>query len=252
MLSATPRARNRAGEGMGGAGNKVASRAPFPLTLAFAVVLALPSGEAAAATLRSSGTPVAAMVFFAALLVVREWPIALMESAWLMGTLFAAAVWLVGARYRPAWFWLASKSLVRRNAFARLNPAAGTGRQDLVPHSERTLVAAKHCFVALQAAWDVGDVEMLRAHTTPQMLSDLLQELPMRGPGPNRTDVVTLDAVLLALEKIGPRYVASVEFSGMIRESSERGAAPFKEVWMLTCSEDEMRDWRLARQQALL
>ena len=74
----------------------------------------------------------------------------------------------------------------------------------------------------------------------------------MRGPGPNRTDVVTLDAVLLALEKIGPRYVASVEFSGMIRESSERGAAPFKEVWMLTCSEDEMRDWRLARQQALL
>jgi hypothetical protein len=248
MLSAAPRARNRAGEGMGGAG--IALGAPFRLTLAFAMMLALPSGEAAAATLRSSGTPVAAMVFFAALLVVREWPIALMESAWLMGTLFAAAVWLVGARYRPAWFWLASKSLVRRNAFARLNPAAAPGRQ--VPHSERTLVAAKHCFVALQAAWDVGDVEMLRAHTTPQMLNDLLQELPMRGPGPNRTDVVTLDAVLLALEKIGPRYVASVEFSGMIRESSERGAAPFKEVWMLTCSEDEMRDWRLARQQALL
>ena len=106
--------------------------------------------------------------------------------------------------------------------------------------------------MTLQAAWDLGDLERLRAHTTPQMFDDLLQELPMRGTGPNRTDVLTLDAVLLGFEQIDSRYVASVEFSGMIRESAECGAAPFKEVWMLICAGDEMRDWRLARQQALL
>jgi hypothetical protein len=64
--------------------------------------------------------------------------------------------------------------------------------------------------------------------------------------------VVTLDAALLALEKIGSDYVASVEFSGMIRESSDAGAAPFKEVWMLTCHKDHLPAWRLARHQALL
>jgi hypothetical protein len=217
----------------------------------FAVALAVTSGDATAAALRGSATPITAMVLLAALLTVREWPVELVGSAWAMGTLFAAAVYLVGSRYRPSLFWLAGKSLVRRAAFARLNPASVVS-QDLVPPGEKALIAAKQCFIALQAAWDIGDVDALRAHTTPQMLDDLLQELPMRGAGPNRTDVVTLDAVLLALEQIGQRHVASVEFSGMIRESAEQGAAPFKEVWMLTCAEDDMRDWRLARQQALL
>jgi hypothetical protein len=222
-----------------------------PLAFAFAIALALPSGDAAAAGMRGSAAPIAAMLFLTALLAVREWPVELVGSAWAVGTLFAAAVCLVGSKYRPVFFWLASKSLVRRTAFARFNPAPVVS-QDLVPPREKALIAAKQCFLALQAAWDVGDVEALRARTTPQMLDDLLQELPMRGAGPNRTDVVTLDALLLAFERIGHRYVASVEFSGMIRESAERGAAPFKEVWMLTCAEDDMRDWRLARQQALL
>lgn len=240
------------GRRLSGAAWAISGRAPTAFALVVTLALAVPSADASASTLRASATPVAAMVFFAALLVVREWPTAAMDSAWVMGTLLAVGVWLVGSRYRLAWFWLASKSIVRRTAFARSNPVAPVRARDLVPHRERTLSAAKQCFLALQAAWDLGDVERLRAHTTPQMLDDLLQELPMRGTSPNRTDVVTLDAVLLAFEKVGTRYVASVEFSGMIRESAERGAAPFKEVWMLICAEDEMRDWRLARQQALL
>jgi len=234
------------------AGRRTAGlRLATPLAVVFAVALAVPSGDATAAALRGSATPIAAMVLLATLLAVREWPVELVGSAWAVGTLFAAAVYLVGSRYRPALFWLASKSLVRRTAFARFNPASVVS-QDLTPPRERALIAAKQCFLALQAAWDVGDIEALRARTTPQMLDDLLQELPMRGAGPNRTDVVTLDAVMLAFELIGHRYVASVEFSGMIRECAEQGAAPFREVWMLTCADDDMRDWRLVRQQALL
>jgi predicted lipid-binding transport protein (Tim44 family) len=114
------------------------------------------------------------------------------------------------------------------------------------------LGTARQCFLDLQAAWDAADVEGMRRRTTPHMLDELLQELTLRGEGPNRTDVVTLEASLLALEKWDGRFVASVQFSGMIRESAEFGAAPFKEVWMLTCHEDEATDWRLARQQALL
>ena len=197
-----------------------------------------------------------ALAVFAALLFVREWPIALTGSIWAAGTLFAAAFWLLRARYRPEWFSSAagvgSAGGLRR---AEARPSATPGRQALPAidgDPAAVLVSAKSCFLHLQAAWDAGDVEALRLHTTEDMLVELLQELPLRGAGPNRTDVVTLNAALLALEVLGSRYVASVEFSGMIRESPEQGAAPFKEVWMLTCPKDEAPVWRLARQQALL
>ena len=227
------------------------------LAVAVSAVLASAPGEATAATLRGSAAPLVAMVFFAGLLLVREWPAALLESAWLAGTLFAICLWLVGTRYRPVWLWLAGKSLARRTAFARFNPATPPVAQEDEPQRvsidrEALLCTARQCFLDLQAAWDQGDVEGMRRRTTPHMLNDLLQELAMRGEGPNRTDVVTLEASLLTLENWDGRYVASVQFSGMIRESAEHGAAPFKEVWMLTRREDEATDWRLARQQALL
>lgn len=227
------------------------------LALGVTALLASAPGDATAATLRATSAPFAAMVFFAGLLLVREWPGVLLDQVWVSGTLFAVCVWLVGMRYRPAWLWLARKSLLRRTAFARFNPATPSVAQD-DPNSQTSdehellLSAARQCFLELQAAWDRGDIEGLRRRTTAHMLDDLLQELTMRGEGLNRTDVVTLDASLLTLEKWNGRYVANVQFSGMIRESAELGAAPFKEVWMLTCPEGETADWRLARQQALL
>ena len=114
------------------------------------------------------------------------------------------------------------------------------------------LGAARRCFIELQSAWDAGDAERMRAHTTAEMLDELLQELPNRGSGINRTDILTLHASLLMLECVGTRLLASVEFSGMIRESMDDGAKPFREVWMLTCLDAAERQWRLARQQALM
>ena len=92
----------------------------------------------------------------------------------------------------------------------------------------------------------------MRAHTTAEMLDELLQELPKRGSEANRTDILTLQAALLVLEPVGARLLASVEFSGMIRESMDDGAKPFREVWMLTCLDDAEPQWRLALQQALM
>jgi hypothetical protein len=39
-----------------------------------------------------------------------------------------------------------------------------------------------------------------------------------RGDQPNQTDVVMIEAQLLGIEELDDRYMASVEFSGMIRE----------------------------------
>ena len=114
------------------------------------------------------------------------------------------------------------------------------------------LASVRQHFVRLQAAWDAEDLSELQALTTPDMLHELRAELPQRTPGVNRTDVLTLHAELLAFEEWASADFASVEFSGMIRERADEGAAPFREVWMLTRSKGDNHAWRLARQQALL
>lgn len=113
------------------------------------------------------------------------------------------------------------------------------------------LGAAREQFLRLQSAWDAADLEALRRLTTEDMFEELAAELPMRGRGPNRTEVLTLEAHLIALETIGPLELASIEFSGVVRESARTGPAPFREVWMLA-RRQPAEAWRLARQQALL
>jgi hypothetical protein len=116
---------------------------------------------------------------------------------------------------------------------------------------DEVLAAARARFLGLQAAWDAGDVQALGRFTTPHMLDELLPVLTSRA-GASRTEVVTLHAELLDVEELGAAWLASVEFSGLIRESAERGAVPFRELWMLAAAKDGAPSWRLARQQALL
>ena len=118
---------------------------------------------------------------------------------------------------------------------------------------EQVLAAARGRFMRLQAAWDAADVSALRSLTTPEMLEELLHVLTARESRTSRTDVISLHAELLGLEELGAAYLASIEFSGLIRESAEQGEVPFRELWMLAGSKDDgAPSWRLARQQALL
>ena len=116
----------------------------------------------------------------------------------------------------------------------------------------QVLDAARTRFLRLQAAWDAGDVHALGHLTTPEMLQELLSVLTTRTGAASRTDVITLHAELLEVEEIGAAWLASIEFSGLIRESAEQGAVPFRELWMLASDKSGAPSWRLARQQALL
>jgi predicted lipid-binding transport protein (Tim44 family) len=136
-------------------------------------------------------------------------------------------------------------------AAAMLAPAQPVALPQGVDRS-RLLSELRDHFVTLQAAWDEGTVDALRGLTTADMLCELVAQLPARGPGSNRTDVLTLHADLIGFEELGVTHLASVEFSGMIRESPGHGAAPFRELWMLARSKHDVGGWRLARQQALL
>jgi len=116
---------------------------------------------------------------------------------------------------------------------------------------EEVLRVARLSFVQLQAAWDRADLGALGQITTGPLLEDLRQQLAERGPGLNRTEVVSLDARLLSVEELHEAYVATVEFSGLIGEALDTVACPFRELWLLANVKAEGRGWQLARVQSL-
>jgi len=97
-------------------------------------------------------------------------------------------------------------------------------------------------------------MQSLRVLTTPEMFDELCFESPGAGSvrTSSRTDVVTLRAELLGFEVLAGMQLASVEFSGLIREAADQGAVPFREFWILAKSNAGGSGWRLARHQALL
>jgi predicted lipid-binding transport protein (Tim44 family) len=117
------------------------------------------------------------------------------------------------------------------------------------------LIAAKRNFVTLQDAWDQADMGTLRSMMTDGMLNEIKSQLSERethtGGQPNKTEVVMLDAKLLGIEELPDAYMASVEFSGMIREDASAGPSPFREVWNMTKPVSGTSGWLVAGVQAL-
>lgn len=113
------------------------------------------------------------------------------------------------------------------------------------------LLLARQSFVQMQAAWDAADLQTLAHFTTEPLLADLREQLRERGPSPNHTEVLALDAKLLALEEIREAFVASVEFSGLIREQTGLTASPFRELWLLANPKSTNAGWQLAGVQSL-
>jgi predicted lipid-binding transport protein (Tim44 family) len=59
-----------------------------------------------------------------------------------------------------------------------------------------------------------------------------------------------IEAHLLGIEELDNEYMASVEFSGMIREDLSAGPNPFREVWNMTKPKSG-GGWLVAGVQAL-
>ena len=110
---------------------------------------------------------------------------------------------------------------------------------------------AKTYYIRLQAAWDAANINDIREFTTPEMFAELRMQIQERGASANHTDVVTLDAQLLGIENSGADHLASVKFSGMIREVENAPAEPFAEVWNLTKPASGQGGWTLAGIQQL-
>lgn len=105
---------------------------------------------------------------------------------------------------------------------------------------------AKMIFIRLQAAHDAGDLDDLRAFTTPELFASIRLDLQERGGASQQTDVVQIDAEVLDVAEQDGRQIVSVRFHGLIREARDGGATPFDEVWHLVRPSDASREWAIA------
>jgi predicted lipid-binding transport protein (Tim44 family) len=117
------------------------------------------------------------------------------------------------------------------------------------------LSSAKQNFITLQAAWDGSDINRLRSMMTDTMLSEIKAQLAEReqhtGADANHTEVASLDAKLLGIEEDDNAWLASVEFSGMIKEDPSQSPGPFREVWNMSKAKSGTGGWLVAGVQAL-
>ncbi len=105
------------------------------------------------------------------------------------------------------------------------------------------LTQAKQEFIAVQKAWDDADFDGLRERLTDEMYAQYAPKMQAHG-GNGKTEVVLLNANLLGIEKLADGHLASVRFSGMLREDDAPEATSFEEVWNLY--KPEGKGWLLA------
>jgi predicted lipid-binding transport protein (Tim44 family) len=105
---------------------------------------------------------------------------------------------------------------------------------------------AKVNFIRLQEAWDAKNLADIREFTTPEVFAEIKMQIDETKGANNHTDVVALDAELLGIEESSTDYLASVKFSGTIRENEQSSGEPVEEVWNLTKPKSGRSGWLLA------
>jgi predicted lipid-binding transport protein (Tim44 family) len=105
------------------------------------------------------------------------------------------------------------------------------------------LAQAKKQFAAIQALWDSGDVDNLAGYLTDDLMAEIAPQVAA-NQGARPTEIVLLNAELLGIETVEGGHLASVRYSGMLREDGHAEAFRFQEVWNLYKS--DAHGWLLA------
>jgi predicted lipid-binding transport protein (Tim44 family) len=133
------------------------------------------------------------------------------------------------------------------NPFTNVN-AATTGGSSNYPagfDSADFLRNAKVQFIRLQAAYDTKNTSDLRDFTAPEVFAEIQMQFQERKDEANQTDVISLDAELLDASTEADGIVASVRFTGMIKEEVNGPATPLNETWHFRKNNTEQK-WLLA------
>ncbi|QBR85148.1 Tim44 domain-containing protein [Legionella israelensis] len=112
------------------------------------------------------------------------------------------------------------------NNFAQSN-AFGNSSTDF--DEEGFLRNAKVTFIRLQAAYDQKNLQDIQSFTSPEVYAEIKMQLNERGDKPNKTEVIDLNARLLDVSKQTQSTVASVHFTGSIKE--DEAIIQLDEIW---------------------
>lgn len=138
-------------------------------------------------------------------------------------------------------------------------PQAFTGSGTLIPatasqntrpdwfEDEAFLRGAKGHFIRLQEAYDRGNLQDIREYTTPEVFAEIQLQLQERGNAANKTDVLQLNAEMLSVVTEDNLIIASVRFTGLLREEEGAPATAINEIWHIQKSAtDQNASWFVA------
>jgi predicted lipid-binding transport protein (Tim44 family) len=149
--------------------------------------------------------------------------------------LIAAVMFIFRALRRPQRQPLQYAGLGGQEPMAMAPVAGGTAAAPSTRpawfEDEPFLREAKRHFIRLQADYDAKDLKDIQEYCTPEVYAEIVLQVQERGDQPNKTEVVTLNAEMADVATENDLVVASVRFSGMIREEEGQPAQPFDEIW---------------------
>ena len=93
------------------------------------------------------------------------------------------------------------------------------------------LQGAKAAYTRLNAAWDKRDLDDIANFATPAMMDELRSHLA-EDPKPSQTEIMLVNASIVAVEAVGDEQMASVYFNVLLREDPNQSApTEIREVW---------------------
>lgn len=95
---------------------------------------------------------------------------------------------------------------------------------------EDFLREAKVKFIRLQTAYDQQNLDDIREFSSPEVVAEIQMQFQEQEGAINQTEVVSLEAEILGREQQGNTEVASVRFTGSIKENSDKAEA-LNEIW---------------------
>lgn len=171
--------------------------------------------------------------------------------SWLLIGGLAFFVWrLISSRMQPV-----SQPAVSSNSAFQYQPASNTAAHSFSPNvinmrpadfdEAAFLRQAQTQFIRLQADYDNKNSSDIREFTTPEVFAEIQLQLQERGDAPNQTEVISIHAELQQVETESSATIASVLFSGSIREQAGSAPVAIKEVWHFIKNDNSQR-WLVA------
>ncbi len=105
------------------------------------------------------------------------------------------------------------------------------------------LRVARENYIALQKAWDTGNVIGISDFTTEDVFIAITHQLKARGNEIYKTEVVEVNDELLGIAREGGEYLASVRFTGRLIINGE--AETVDETWVLVKPAEGPGGWLL-------